>query len=316
MKRSQERLSAQAISSATRLARQAGEAARAAALAQAERLRAIAEGREQPPLPTIARAATPTLPGTGTPPPESLPLSTANPQPVQTPSALGRQTPTPSPTQRYRGVTDAFPPSGFSDPREILGIPIALQAGGRFRVPSGPGWLTGWLDWGEVYSADARTTMGPSVATSATLTGSQSQTPSGSQSWSFSAGPFTFRAQRTPFQPTSSITWRPQGVLSCYPGGGPGVDFSQSLTISAEGRGLGQMWTVEYNPLDYRVTGGEQLNELPGYSGRAGVYFRFNPTRLALAGVGVVLIVVLLGELSLALPVLLPRLAEALSGAH
>jgi hypothetical protein len=48
VKRSQERLSAQAISSATRLARQAGEAARAAALAQAERLRAIAEGRDEP----------------------------------------------------------------------------------------------------------------------------------------------------------------------------------------------------------------------------------------------------------------------------
>jgi hypothetical protein len=176
--------------------------------------------------------------------------------------------------------------------------------------------LTGWLDWGEVYSADARTTMGPSVATSATLTGSQSQTPSGSQSWSFSAGPFTFRAQRTPFQPSFSITWRPQGVLSCYPGGGPGIDFSQSLSLNVEGRGLNRIWTVEYNPLDYRVTGGEQLTGLPGYSGRAGVYFRFNPTRLGLAAVGVVLTVVLLREFLLALLPLLPRLGEALSGAR
>jgi hypothetical protein len=76
------------------------------------------------------------------------------------------------------------------------------------------------------------------------------------------------------------------------------------------------MWTLEYNPLDYRVTGAGQLTELPGYAGRAGVYFRYNPTRLTLAAAAAALTVVLLREMSLALLPLLPELGQALSGAH
>ncbi len=113
-----------------------------------------------------------------------------------------------------------------------------------------------------------------------------------------------------------SVAFRPEGTVSFHPDGGPGVDFSHSLRFVAEGKGLNVMLGLEYSALDYRVTAGESLAELPGYSGRAGVYFRANPPRMILLGSVAVGIAAIAWELLAPVAVLAPQFLQSLSGAH
>jgi len=287
------------------------EAAAAAELARLEALRRTAERRDGPPPPVPTATPTPATTATATPSPSAT--VTPSPRHVQTPSPAA--TATPHPPERYRAVADTFPARGYRDPRDIPELALALRSGGQLRVPNGPLGLTGWLEWGESFAAEARTSMASAMSTGGILAGEAGQAPTVTQPWSLPLGPVTVSAQQSP-QPSLSVSWRPRGILSAYPGGGAGVDFSSSVRITSEGRWLNNMWTLEYAPLDYRVTAGEGLAELPGYAGRAGVYVRVNPMRTMLVGSLVVGIALVAAELLPPLALLLPRLGEALSGAH
>jgi hypothetical protein len=91
------------------------------------------------------------------------------------------------------------------------------------------------------------------------------------------------------------------------------VDFSQSIRLTWEGRGFNHVWTLDSNPMDYRVTAGEGLEGLPGYAGRAGVYIRGYPLRTMVLGAVYVTIGLLAWEVLAPGAVLLPRLVEELS---
>jgi hypothetical protein len=71
-------------------------------------------------------------------------------------------------------------------------------------------------------------------------------------------------------------------------------------------------YTVELCPLDYRVTGGEDLPDLPGYAGRAGMYVTLNPVRTLLVAAFVAAAAAVAGELI----VPMSTLVGGLLGAH
>lgn len=144
------------------------------------------------------------------------------------------------------------------------------------------------------------------------MSGLDSSLPTVSQPWSFPVGPVTVSVNNTP-QPSLSLSYRAEGALSYHPDGGAEVNFSQSARLTSEGTLFNNAWTLDVHTFDYRVAGSDELSDLPGYAGRAGMYIKVYPVRtMIMASIYVAIGLVAL-ELLPATLIVLPRLAEALA---
>jgi hypothetical protein len=235
---------------------------------QEARLRAIAEGRDEP-VKQIGQTTT----ALGDL--DATPTATAEPEAIPTPAPW--QTPTPHGPEDSEETSGTFPPTGFQDPLHIPRlVELGAEGSSRFRL----GRLGPNIEWGQTFWAHTPTSNEVPVESGVGMGAGPSGDLSPSQFWNFSLGDFELQLERKLLSPSWQLTWRDDPVVAEGPGDTQ-VEFRRSWSIEAEGSFWNQVATFRNNELDFRVRDGSSAPEGMAYSGGTGTYVEFRPARVA-----------------------------------